>query len=460
MPLTDLLTLPPGVTEAAETLARLDRCFLAGFSRLGADQLAELQNLASLCAGTPLEAPITEAVAALGRNEFLERHFVALAAARAAIQASIHDALRSQALAALGRTEDRAPLEISPATPTPAALETWQESTRHWLMELALAGFKQLEQATLAPFAATLEQMQAEPALTRLAALLTGFQQELLDAMPVATRESVPVYRWVDLWCRAMLLAAQQPRQREGMKVGGTLSILGVELRRHGFFASALVYGLLAEKTGPARFVRVTLSSYKVDVVVGGEVWQCLAEQAEHLLAGISDHRTLGFDGATLLPTGDLLWRGKAKAGAKYSAIELAEKWFTPGANPAPLLPRLEPLDRHPVHLAEPVYLEGYQAGDNGRSLDCGDGLVLPMTGIRDGLASELRIEDLEGSKGLFGLLRFDGGGWQLQPLAVRKAKGSEVFTGVSAAAWSVKKKDQTLAILQERAGKLLRKKA
>src|SRR5262245_26136195 len=82
MPLTDLRTLPPGVTEAAETLAGLDRCFLAGFSRLGAEQLAELQNLASLCAGTPLESPIAEAVASLGRNEFLDRHFVALAAAR------------------------------------------------------------------------------------------------------------------------------------------------------------------------------------------------------------------------------------------------------------------------------------------------------------------------------------------------------------------------------------------
>src|SRR5205823_2905039 len=141
------------------------------------------------------------------RNEFVEQHFVALAAARTAIQGAQHDALRQQAAAALGRTITNDTLE-APAVAVgelPGPIKVWQESTRHWLMELALAGFKQLEYQTLAPFSATLEQLQGEPSMSRLAALLTGFLHELLDSMPVAALPSVPAYRWVDLWARAMI---------------------------------------------------------------------------------------------------------------------------------------------------------------------------------------------------------------------------------------------------------------
>jgi hypothetical protein len=341
-------------------------------------------------------------------------------------------------------------------------VKVWQESTRHWLMELALAGFQQLEYATLAPFTATLEQMQGEPALTRLAALLTGFLQELLDALPVATLPDVPAYRWVDLWTRAMVGSLRPPDAQAGEKVGGNLSILGLDLRHHGYFASFDAYGLL-EGVGPTRVVRTTLSSYKVDVVLGAEMWQCFPKTAEPLLRAVSERKTLKLRDATLLPTGDLLWGGPVSVGGGYSCPDLAAKWLAPGAA-TPALPAVAAADRHPVQLAEPVYLEGYQAQDGEAPfLDFGDGVRVDIAANRLSRASELQPEQVAKSKSLVGLLRFDGGQWSVQPLAVALTgpKAAEAFTGSGAlAALGKGKKGNTLAVLQERASRLLRKKS
>jgi hypothetical protein len=86
MGLGDLTTPPPGVREAADLIAGLDRCFLTGFGRLGPEQAAALAAFGRALAGTPLDGPLAEAVAAIGRNEFVERHFAAVAAARAAVR--------------------------------------------------------------------------------------------------------------------------------------------------------------------------------------------------------------------------------------------------------------------------------------------------------------------------------------------------------------------------------------
>src|SRR5205085_10559496 len=166
MGLHELQTVPEDVRHATEVIAGLDRCFLVGFGRLGPEQAEALQALRRICTGTPLERPVGTAVEALGRNEFVEAHFVALAAARAAIQGAQYDALRAQAARALGRPAEGGAADGPPAGEAgevPGPVRVWQESTRHWLMELALAGFKQLEDQTLAPFAATLEQIQGEP---------------------------------------------------------------------------------------------------------------------------------------------------------------------------------------------------------------------------------------------------------------------------------------------------------
>jgi hypothetical protein len=127
------------------------------------------------------------------------------------------------------------------------------------------------------------------------------------------------------------------------------------------------------------------------------------------------------------------------------------------------LLPEAAPGDRHPVQLAEPVYLEGYRArAGEEPGLDFGDGVVLDVAVQRVSPASELRPEHVTRSDALFGLLRFDGGRWAVQPLAVRLAgkKGGAEFTGSGAYAFVRKRRGETLAVLQERASRLLRKKS
>jgi hypothetical protein len=462
MSLKDLLTLPPGVADAAAVVAAVDRCFLVGIGRLGPDQQGALQALGRVFAGTPLAAAVNASVAAVSRNEFVERHFAVLAAGRAALQGAQYDALRAHAAKALGRPAS-ATAEAQPTKTTAGGpVAVWQESARNWLMEIAIAGFQQLEHQTLAPFTQTLEHLQGEPKTTRLASILTGFQQELLNALPVSSLPEIPIYRWCDLWTRSMLAAVRAPAALAGTKVSGTLSILGVDVRRHGFFASCDAYGVLETGDG-ARFVRVPRSTYKVDVLTGAEVWKCFFAKPEPLLQAISEHVALKVDGMTLLPTGDLLWDGKASAAKPYSAVEKAAAWFAAEAkSPAPAAVALA--DRHPIHLAEPISLTGYKvlSGDVAQ-LDCGDGAVLRLATERLPASSELASDHVAGSDALFGLLRFDGGAWSVQPLCVRVGgkKASEEYVGSGAqTVVSTRKKNDTLAILRERAGKLLRQKA
>jgi hypothetical protein len=128
MGLKELLTVPEGVRRAAAVIAGLDRCFVVGFGRLGPEQAQALQALGRICAGTPLKDVVGAAVEALARNEFVERNFAALAAARAALQGAQYDALREQAAEALGRTPpDGAAAEPS-AADVPDALKVWQGS--------------------------------------------------------------------------------------------------------------------------------------------------------------------------------------------------------------------------------------------------------------------------------------------------------------------------------------------
>jgi hypothetical protein len=462
MSLKALHEIPEKVSQTSEILTALDRCFLIGFGRLGPDQQAALASLARIFAGTPLEKPISASVAALAQSEFIDKHFVAVACARAALQAAQYDALRQQANAALSRpTPPTEPAPVPSAPPPTGPLDTWQESARNWLMELALAGFQQIEPQTLLPFLSTLEQLQGEPRALRLSALLTGFLNELLNALPISALPSIPLSRWVDLLTRGLLAAAAPPVTPTGRKVSGQFTFLGADLHTHGFFVSCDFYGLLEEKDAPPRTTRFTLSGYKVDVVDGADLWACLpAPVADDATSGISGHQIFQIDDMTLLPGGDLLWDGKAKAKGAAAFVKLVESRFAPGATDAACGVVTAASDRHPVQLAEPVYLPSYTVDRVTSAIDLGD-VKLPIAIRRISSGSELQLSHIETSKSLFGLLRFDGGQWEIQPLAVVTdgKKPELLFTGGAASA-ARGKKSPVLAILRERASRLLRKKS
>ena len=125
------------------------------------------------------------------------------------------------------------------------------------------------------------------------------------------------------------------------------------------------------------------------------------------------------------------------------------------------------PLDRHPARIAVPVFLEGYAAGADD------DGLVFTVAGHplavdddRVPAAGPLTPEAVAASAACIGLLRWDAGAFSVQPLAVETtgrraavhagewAGGATGTTGVKAE----KAAADAVAVLRERAGRLLRK--
>lgn len=471
-PLQPLARVSDADGHAADLLTALDRCFLLGFGRLGPDQARALETVGKFFGGTGLGPALAESLEALGRLEFIDQHFLRLACARSALQGARYDAFRAAVAEALGRTvAQELPSSSSPEETTPEGpIAGWCESTRQWLMELAVAGFKNLEQSSVGPFNATLEQLQADPRLVRLASLLTGFHRELLHALPMASLPVLPIYRWADLWSRGMVGTLAPLARHAGRPVSGRLSPFGVDLRQHGHFASADVYALLEEPEAPPRVVRTSVSGYKVDAVRGDEVWNCFAPEAQSLLRATSDRRSLELEEFRLLESGELVWDKSAKSGPAYEPMTLAAQWLAPGAKV--VSPGVSAADRHPVQLAEPVFLEGYSVGeDDGLNLTWGESFRLPVATGRPlpnsgaTIDVEARSVAVRGSQAMIGLLRFDSGRWSVQPLGVRtKGKsGGDYFLGPPepAKGSSKKKKDgDTLAILRERAGRLLRKKS
>jgi hypothetical protein len=429
-----LATLPAGVEEALGLVERFDEALLHGFARLGDAHREQLDALARVFASSPLGPALADAVASVGRSEFVARYFLALAAARVALLGAVHDALVAQAREALERA---APAESEPE-PTPMApgrSATVLASVQQWLMELAIAGWKHLEESSVAPFAATLENLQADPELIGLAALLTGFSNELLRFIPAARQPALPAFRWGDLWSAGMVRTQQLPGPCTFREAEGLLTPLGLDLQAHENFVSAVLYGLFDD--GAVRTVRVPFGGYKVDVIAGAEVWDLFEPFDEAILGALEGHKTLHVTKAELRADGDLILRAPPRVG------EPADPFAAAGRLTA--LPCPGPLLRHPVHIAEPVCLPG------------GHGLPLALERLAGG--TELTEDIVSDAPELLGLLRFDRGGWRVQPLCVRMKKGF-VMSGQGLAGARRKLKHRSLEVLKERAGRLLRSKA
>jgi hypothetical protein len=448
MLLNDLDRLPEGIAETASVVAQLDSCFRSGF--VGGQQQQALAMLARIFAGTPLGSRLAESVAAIGRGEFQEAHFVSLAAARAALQGAQYDTLRGQVRAALGR----APGQDDVALAAPPAALPLLDSARHWLMELAIGGFARLEASALLPFLTTLAQLRQQPGLLQVSALLTGFAGELLAALPITQPDRVPLLRWCDLWSTAMLGAAGAAEPPAASPVTGTLYPLGVDLHEHPQLVSAVFYSLLVAN-GTAQLVCQTWSRFKVAAIRDDERWLLLPDAAP-LLESLAQGKALDVQNAQLLPSGDLLWDSSAaRPGQKYKLLDLAAQYFAPLAAEQPIVKPLPPLERHPLQIAEPVALAGCSV--QAERVHTGDGaqIALDMDRIA---GAELTPEALAETSALFGLLRYDAGRWALQPLVAGTADGKAIFAGQNGAKLFKKPpKSSAVSILEERASRLLR---
>src|SRR5262249_14257923 len=142
-------------------------------------------------------------------------------------------------------------------------------------------------------------------------------------------------------------------------------------------------------------------AGYKVDVIAGAEVWDLFEPFDEPVLAALEGHKTLRVAKAELRADGDLILRAPPRVGDPADPFAAADRLTS--------LPCPPPLSRHPVHIAEPVHLPG----DHG----------LPLALERLAGGTELTETALSEAPGLLGLLRFDRGGWRVQPLCLRVKK-------------------------------------
>ncbi|AYF76274.1 hypothetical protein D7D52_23350 [Nocardia yunnanensis] len=452
--LAALAEAPAGVTAALETVGGFDAALVAGFARVSEPQGAALAGLAAAVAGSPLAEAAAAAVAKVNTGAVGVAELTALAAARAALLGAVHDALLEQADNALGRNRIEWAVEPAAALPSPVAA-----GSRAWLGELAVAGWRGVDHELVSAADRTVESLLADPTLRRLAVLLDGFSAELGGCAPIATMDRVPARRWADLWTRALLLSWRGAESAAAEAVSGRLLPLGVDVHEHGTAVQAQVYGVLETAGGPVRRVRLSVAAAKVDTIVGPAIWQLLGGHKQ-LLTALAEHRALELTEMPLAATGDLLWDDdRAKAG------EAADPFVTATVQlPRAQAPAAAPLDRDPIHLAEPVVLEGYRFREG--ALEMGAQRIrveldaLPSAGPLTPVA-------VTNSSAMIGLLRWDGD-WSLRPLAVRR-KVKTALTVLHNGDWALgptdakvskaqAKSGDAVAVLRERAGRLLRK--
>ncbi|MEW2357568.1 hypothetical protein [Spirillospora sp. NPDC029432] len=450
----------PGVAEALDAVAGFDAALAGGLARLGPQHTEAVNALAGAVGASPLGTAMADAVGKLAAGSIGVAELTVLAGARAALLGSVHDALLGGLDGALERP--RTAWEEPPAggDPAPANLLA---GARSWLQELAITGWRGVDDALVSAADQALEALWAEPRLRRLAVLLDGLAAELRASCPVATMERVPERRWADLWTRAVLLAHTGGwTGGAATTVSGRLLPLGVDVQEHGTAVQAQLHAVLEPAGGgPARLVRAAVAAAKVDSIVGPAIWRLL-EGYPTLLAVLAERRAADVDGMPLTAGGDLLWDEE-----RATAGEAADPFATARVRlPAAEAPAVPPLDRHPVRIAEPVLVEGYQAKRDGTFDLNGETLAVDLDRLPP---SGPLIEQLvKASTACVGLLRWDAGRWTLQPLAVQstvKKAPVEAHNGD----WALGPTDPKIVkaqaragdavfVLTERAGRLLRK--
>ncbi|MFF9044740.1 hypothetical protein [Streptomyces parvulus] len=474
-----------GLDEALAAVDGFDASLVGGLLRPQPGQADGPAGLAAAVAGTPLAARVAEAAEKTVAGAGDEEHFVALAAARAALLGAAHDALVLRVDEVVGRPA--ADVADGPADAgaagAPAHAPNLMVAARSWLCDLARAGWRGIDHDLVGGAAPVVSAMLADPAQRRLATLLDGFAAELAACCPGAALERVPVRRWADLWSRALLLtlpgAASAPATGSAT---GRLLPLGVDVHEHPTAVQAQVHAVFEPADGGApRLVRASVSAPKPDTVVGAGLWQLLRPHMS-LLAAVGEGRAVELAGMPVTAEGDLLWDDAyARPGAEADVFATARVALPAAAGYA-----VAPLDRHPARIAVPVLVEGYRVREEADGQEEADGreeaggerdtvVVLDVAGCRLRVdtdrvpaAGPLTAKAVTASGACLGLLRWDAGEFLLQPLAVeRTSRGKSV--AVHAGAWAGGTTDKAGAraekaatdavkVLRERAGKLLRK--
>lgn len=469
--LADVLGAPPsGLPDLLALVAGLDDALVHGLARVDEERAGALERFASAFAGSPLADRVADSVGKLLAGTVTDDHLLSLAGARVAALGTAHDALVGGLDSALGRLRrdfsvptGTADDDAVPAgDPVPSG-DRVLAGSRSWLRELALTGWRGVDHQVAAAGTQNVPPLLALPAHRRLAVLLDGFAGELRATAPVATFPRVPVRRWADLWCRAVLLSQGGVPSQAPAPVDGRFLALGVDLHEHPTVVRAQVHGLLETREG-TRLVRTSVAAAKVDTITGMSVWRMLAGFPV-LLGALAGSRTVDLAGMPLTPSGDLVWN-ETSATPGEPADPFAVARVQLGSAVASFA---APLDRHPATIAEPVLLEGYTATATGLELGLElGGHLLAVDLERLPAAGPVTPALVTASTACIGLLRWDAGRWSVQPLAVQATVRRKPVTA-STADWALGPTEARAAkaeavagtaveVLRERAGRLLRR--
>ncbi|GAA0348265.1 hypothetical protein NE235_10945 [Actinoallomurus spadix] len=447
----------PGVAEALDLVDGFDDALVHGLARLDEEQAGRLAALAGALRDTPLGPAVGEAVEKITAGSIGEQELAALAGARTTLLGAVHDARLARFDAALGRARDT--WEEPPASPP---VEGPLGAGRSWLQELAITGWRGVDHDLVSAADQAVSALLDEPALRGPAVLLDGLAAELRASCPVATMDRVPARRWADLWARALLLL--QPGTsgtRPAGAVSGRLLPLGVDVHEHGTAVQIQVHGVLEPTDGsPTRLVRASVAAAKVDTIVGPAVWRLL-DGHPVLLKALAEHRSVDLAEVPVTAGGDLIWQDdRATPGEPADPFATARLRLSDA-----LAPAVPPLERHPVRIAEPVLVEGYTIDGDALTLD-GHTLAVDLERLPG--CGPLTPELVAASSTCVGLVRWEAGRWTLQPLAVQatvKRKTVEAHGGDWAlgptdpkVAKAEAKAGDAVAVLRERAGRLLRR--
>lgn len=461
---------PDGVDHALDLLERLDLVLARGLARTGPEEARTLTGLTAATEASPVGHAVGNAVGKILAGAGDADDLTVLAGARTAVLGAVHDALLAQLDAALGRARPRSggahpPAGVAATHPAPATHPALA-GCRAWLQELAVVGWHGVDHDIASGGEQVVAALLAEPTLRRPAVLLDGLTAELQAASPIASMTELPARRWADLWARALLLTrtAGTGTGPAPEPVTGRLLPLGVDVQEHPTAVQLQVHGLLEPASGgPTRLVRWTVGAGKVDTVTGPGLWQLFADRPV-LLHALARGRSVEITDLPLHPTGDLVWdERRARPGEAADPFTVARVALADATGGAPAS-----LDRHPVHLREPVLVEDCAVATDGPGprLRLGDhSLAVDLDHLPS--CGPLTAAHVTGADACLGLLRHDGREWVLQPLTVRtpvKRRPTVIGTGEWAlgptdpkVAKALARTGDTVGVLRERAGRLLR---
>lgn len=433
----------------------IDNCLLTGFSDLSEDQLSRMKSIICIFNDTPLKNVLADSLDMLTENAFSKSLFLSIAVIRNALLALKYNVL----LGPGNEHPDDGPGDDSfhDEIVKQGNTDPVQESISNWLTELAITGFKNLVEEKCTGILKTMNVIAGKKEMIGQTVLIAGLVDELFKSC-MSDTSSIPITRWGDLWMKAFINTKTADMPQKTKKVSGTLFLIGLDLKTNVNVAQLTFYGIL-ECSGRKYFVKIYRTNFKVDLIQDEEIWY-LFHDSKTILTCYCQNKSIKCRDVVLTENNDLLLgEDNIKPGKIFHLLKKYKEYFLESTPITGI--RGDVFHRHPVLIELPYFLEKIKIRKQVTRLyiELPD-ITIPVAMNKIDSSSPVNEKSLKPAQSVFGLLRYDAGTWQFQPLAftTRKEPDMCVFN-FSSSAEEVDKitAKSTLSMLKERAGRLLR---